>query len=333
MTRKVIFLYPGQGCQQVGMGFDLYQAYPRARDLFGQADDLLGFSLSRLCFKGPQEELNRDLNAQLAVYTVSCILTDILRGSNVAPDVVSGQSSGFYGAAYAAGCFDFANGFQVVRRAGEILLDENRTLDGSMAVIFGLSVGKVDSLCQQVGDVETAILNTPRQTVISGTQSSVDRAMDLALEAGALDAYKLSVATAYHSRFMKHSSVRFFNEIKAKDLKDPKLPLISYLSLNCVPNKKELINIMAAQLSGPVLWVDLIKILHNDSTGFFLEVGPGMVISRTVRWIDRNIEIMTTTPKASLSKAIERYSAMLTSEQPEDKTSGAKYGCGRQSFI
>ena len=168
---NVVFLYPGQGSQQVGMGLDLYHTHPEAREIFDQADHLLGFSLSRLCFEGPEEELNLDLNAQLAVYTVSCILTDVLRANNVLPDVVSGYSSGFYAAAYAADCFDFADGLHLVRRAGEILLDNGRKIDGAMAVIFGLSLEKVDSICQQVGAAEIAILNTPRQTIISGISS------------------------------------------------------------------------------------------------------------------------------------------------------------------
>lgn len=307
MGNNVVFLYPGQGSQQVGMGFDLYQTYPEVREIFDQADHLLDFSLSELCFEGPEEELNQDLNAQLAVYAVSCIVTDVLRVHGVFPDVVSGYSSGFYAAAYAAGCFDFADGLSLVRRAGEILLDEGGKIDGGMAVIFGLPPEKVGSVCQQAGNAQVAILNTPRQTVISGIGSSVRRAMELSLSEEALDAYILSVATAYHSRFMEKSSERFLEEIKDSPLRNPRIPLISYLSLDCVPDKRALKNVMAAQLSRPVLWVNLIKRLRSNNIRLFIEVGPNEVISRTVKWIDRNIEIVNTANKGKLLKTIERY--------------------------
>ena len=303
---NVAFLYPGQGAQHVGMGFDLYQTYPEARETFHKADQVLGFALSQLCFEGPGEELNRDLNAQLAVYTVSCIVTEVLRINDVFPGKVSGYSSGFYAAAYAAGCFDFADGLHLVKRAGEILLDEGRKIDGSMAVIFGLSPEKVDSICQKVGNVHVAVHNTPQQIIISGIRSSVRRAMELSCNKGALDVYTISTATAYHSTFMQQSSARLLSEVKGDNLKDPQIPLFSYVLLESVPNKEELIKIMAAQLSSPVLWADLIKKLHHN-TILFIEVGPGEVISRTVKWVDRNIEIVNTDNQKGLLQSIESY--------------------------
>jgi [acyl-carrier-protein] S-malonyltransferase len=303
--QHVVFLYPGQGSQLAGMGTELYQAYPQARELFDQADQVLGFSLSRLCFDGPEERLNEDLNAQLAVYTVSCVLTSLLKDHGVVPDMASGYSSGFYAAAYGAGCFAFIDGLHLVRRAGEILLEEGKKIDGAMALIFGLSKEEVEGLCRQVGNVEPAIMNTPRQIVISGLASFVGKAMELAKEKGALDAYPLSVATAYHSRFMEKSSIRLLKEIKDGRWKDPKMPLISYLYLKPV-DKNELGKVMAAQLSRSVLWVDLIRKLRNSAARLFIEVGPGSVISRTVRWIDRDIDILAASDKESLQKAVER---------------------------
>jgi len=312
MDNNVVFLYPGQGAQQVGMGFDLYQNYPVARQIFDQADRVLEFSLSRLCFKGSQEELDRDLNAQLAVYTVSCILTSILKANNIFPCLVSGYSSGFYAAAFAAGCFEFSYGLNIVKQAGEILLEEGRKIDGGMAVIFGLSFEKVQDVCKQIGDVEVAILNTPRQVVISGIRSSINAAMELSLKEGALDVNPLSVATAYHSGFMKKSSERFLREIKADGIKNAQVPVVSYHSLNRVTNENDLTNIMAVQLSNPVLWVDLIKKMDNNSNRLFLEVGPGAIIFRTVKWIDRNIEIMNTATAERFDMVIKKLKRINT---------------------
>jgi [acyl-carrier-protein] S-malonyltransferase len=183
-----------------------------------------------------------------------------------------------------------------------------------MAVIFGLSPEKVDSICHQTGNAQVAILNTPRQTVISGIASSVRRVMELSLKEGALDAYSLSVDSPYHSRFMKQGGLRLLGEIKDLDLRNPQIPLVSYLSLNSVPDKSELRGVMARQLSHPVLWVDLIKGLHSDNIGLFVEVGPGEVISRTVRWIDRDIEIVNTANKGKLFKTVERYGKVKNSK-------------------
>ena len=289
----------------MGMGHDLYQAFPHAREMFYQADDILGYSLSQLCFEGPEEELNQDLNAQMAVYTISCISTHVLKINNVLPDIVAGYSSGFYAATYAAGCFDFTKGLRIVRQAGEIILDEGRKIDGSMAVIFGLSIEKVDSICQHIGDVAVSIANTPRQILISGLTPSVKKAVKFSLAEEALDAYIINATTAYHSSFMEQSSARLLAEVKNDHLRDPEIPLISYSLLESVSDKRELKNIMATQLSRPVLWVDLIKKLSNRNT-LFIEVGTGSVISRMVKWIDRDVEIMNTSTKEKLLQTVER---------------------------
>lgn len=307
VANKTVFLYPGQGSQHVGMGFDLYQAYPEVREIFDRADRLLGFSLSRLCFEGPEEELDQDLNAQLAVYTLSCGLTEVFRTQNILPDAVSGYSSGFYSAAYSADCFDFDHGLEIVRRAGKILLVEGRKIDGSMAVIFGLPLEKVARICQQIRHVEPAINNTPRQIIISGLGTSINKAIKLALEAGALDAYMLTVATAYHCQFMKQGSKRFLKEIKNHHLRNPKIPLMSYFTLDYVLDKRELFNVMAEQLSRPVYWVDLVQKLGPNNAKLLIEVGPGAVISRTVRWIDRNIETAITATNERLERAIAKH--------------------------
>lgn len=322
MGTKTVFLYPGQGSQEVGMGFDLFQSYPRAKALFDRADHLLGFSLSSLCFEGPAEELNSDLNAQMAVYTVSCVVNDLLKSHNALPDMVSGYSSGFYAAAYAAGCFDFEQGLRLVQRAGEMLLSEGKKIDGIMAVVFGLSAGDITDICGQVGGVEVAILNSARQAIISGIKPCVKAALELCLKKGALDAYSLPVGNAYHSSFMKRSSVLFLKEMERHHFTNPRIPLVSYLSLNPISDGQDLIRTMATQLSGPVRWVDLIRTLCHEDTELFLEVGPGAIISRTVRWIERSAEIKNTTSKPELLRAIERCREVSTKRKQHRQNLG-----------
>ena len=305
MNARIVYLFPGQGSQQVGMGANLYRAYPEARRRFEQADEILAFRLSRLCFEGPSPDLDRDLNAQLAVYTVSCILTDVLKKQvAIVPDVVTGYSSGYYAAAYAAGGFDFATGLGIVKRAGEMLLEEGRRFDGRMAVIFGLPHEEVTAICAQDGDVDVAILNTARQIVISGSAPAVDRTMARCLAAGALDAYELPAETAYHSRFMTGASSRFVNEIPLDNLADPHTPIISYATLDRATDKKALSGTMASQLVNTVRWFDVIRMLNAESENRFIEVGPGAVIARAVRWIDRRIKVASAGAVAELARLI-----------------------------
>ena len=175
-----------------------------------------------------------------------------------------------------------------------------------MAVIFGISTEKVSKICGHIGDIDLAIMNTPRQTVISGLWSSVKKAMDIALKQDALDTYFLPVSTAYHSRFMEEATNRFLEVLQEKEFHDPQIDLISYSSLERIHGNIGLKQALAIQLSHPVFWADLITKLGNGLNGLLYEVGPGAVISRTVRWIDRNIEILNTSNKERLMNALER---------------------------
>ena len=307
MENNLIFLYPGQGSHYRGMGYDIYESFPEARNIFDRADGHLDFSLRRLCFEGSDEELNSDLNAQLAVYTISCAITEVLRAHRIEPLITSGYSSGFYAAAYAAGCFDFTDGLDLVKRAGEILLDEGGNFDGCMAVIFGLSGEQTELICRRAGTVQVAIRNTSRQIIVSGLRSSVSKAMEIACAEGALDAYFLAAETAYHSILMANSSLRFHTHLNTINIASPRVPLLSYSSLDLVTDGEKLKKTMADQLSSPVLWVDVIKKLRLNDNFIFIEVGPGSVIYRTVRWIDRTIEAMITDKVKTIETIIEKF--------------------------
>ena len=293
-ANSVGFVYPGQGAQQVGMGADLCDAYPFAGKRFQEADNFLGYSLQKLCFEGPQETLAQDLNAQLGIYTISAIVTDLLKTQHIVPHLCTGYSSGFYAAAYAAGCFDFLTGLSIVEKAGKILLREGQACDGGMAVIFGLPHEQILAISRKVRSVDIAIHNTPRQFVISGLKPGIEAVMTEAMREGALDTDWLPVATAYHSRFMAAAGKLLRKEIDKDIIFSPQIPLYSYTTTQQIMDRDDLLNMMAMQLSHPVLWVDLIRKLRHNYVHTLVEIGPGTMLSRSIRWIDRHIDMLET---------------------------------------
>ena len=305
-SNSIGFVYPGQGAQQVGMGADLCDAYSSARKRFRAADTFLGYSLQNLCIEGPPETLAQDLNAQLGIYTISTIVTDLLKTQHIMPDFCTGYSSGFYAAAYAAGCFDFLTGLLIVKKAGKILLKEGQACDGGMAVIFGLSHEQVLAITRKVGPVDIAIHNTPRQIVISGLKPEIEAVMAEAMREGALDTNWLPAATAYHSRFMANAGELLREEIDREDLSPPQIPLYSYTTTQPVKDRDALINVMAMQLSHPVLWVDLIRKLGHNRVNTLVEIGPGTMLSRSIRWIDRHTTMFDTSSSDRIQKVVQR---------------------------
>jgi len=299
------FLFPGQGPQKIGMGHDVEANFPLASKYFDETNHHLKFSIRDLCMKGPEAVLNQDVNTQLALYTISCIITDILKNESISPHVCIGYSSGFYAAAYAAGCFDFTTGLSIVKSAGEILLEEGKQIDGSMAVIFGLPADHIQNILKKVKHIEIAILNTPRQIVVSGINAHIKNVMDIAIKEGALDARPLPVATAYHSRFMAPAGRRFLKTLKDKTFSAPRIPLFSYTTLAPIEDAGSLCETMAYQLSRPVLWVDLIKKLRHKNVRRMVEIGTGAMLSRTIRWIDRSITIMNTDTADNIKDVIK----------------------------
>jgi len=305
-SNSIGFVYPGQGAQQVGMGVDLCEAYPSAAKRFKEADDSLGYSLQKLCAEGPRETLAQDLNAQLGIYTISVIVTDLLKERQIMPDLSAGYSSGFYAAAYAAGCFDFLTGLSIVKKAGKILLKVAQAHDSGMAAIFGLTHEQILTICRKVGPVDIAIHHTPRQIVISGLKSEIEAVMIKAMREGALDTNWLPAATAYHSYLMAAAGKLLQKEIDRDGISPPQIPLYSYTTTRQITDRDDLIHVMALQLNHPVLWVDLIRKLGHNHVNILIETGPGTMLSRSIRWIDRHIAMLDTNSVKRIQDVIQK---------------------------
>jgi len=305
---KVAFLFPGQGAQQVGMGRDLYDAHPAAREVYDEADRILGFSLSRLCFEGPEETLTDTLNAQPALFTTSMAcwraLEAVAPGAFPAPSFVAGHSLGEYSALAAAGALDFAAGLGLVRERGRLMKLAGERSPGGMAAILGLDDAVVDEVCQQAlnetdGFVQAANYNAPGQIVISGDKAALEQAMAVANDAGARRVVRLAVSIASHSPLMACIADEFRLAVESTPLRDPAVPVVANVTARPLASVAAIREEMVGQLTSPVCWVASVQYILNEGVTTFVELGPGQVLTGLLKRIDRSVR------RVSLSSAMD----------------------------
>ena len=231
MLDSVAFVFPGQGSQAVGMGADLAGRFPVCRETFQEADDRLGFALSRLCFEGPEQELQLTANAQPAILTASVAACRALAAQGVKPAVVAGHSLGEYSALVAAGALSFGDAVTLVRHRGTYMQEATPVGVGAMAAVMGLDAAALDEICRRAAGVHEIVspanLNAPGQTVISGHAAAVDRAIALAQEAGARRAVKLAVSAPFHCALMQPAADRLGRDLAAARFHDLSVPLVA----------------------------------------------------------------------------------------------------------
>lgn len=291
---KTAIIFPGQGSQYVGMGKALWDADAEVRDIYRTASEAAGFDIAALSFEGPAEELDRDLNAQLAVYVCNRAFSLSAGKAGIVPDVVTGYSLGFYSALVRAGCISFLDGLQIVRAAGELCLSS--AVKGTMGAIIGLGVGEVESVCAAAsldGGVWVSNVNAARQVLISGSVTDVDRAVVAALEQGALHAYRLEMGAAYHTPLMAEAASRFESVLSQYNFRAPGTPLMSYVESEFIKTGTAAANTLGIHLKTRVPWNDTVLKLREYGVDRFVEVGPGSALIRMVRWIDRGVEALS----------------------------------------
>lgn len=287
--------FPGQGSQFPGMGFDLCSQYPEARRTFEEADDALGFALSRLCFEGPEAELTRTHNAQPAILVHSLAVHRVLGARLPAPRCAAGHSLGEYSAYVAAGAVDFEAALRVVRRRGELMLGSGDERPGTMAAVLGLDDGAAEAACRVAvseagGDCVAANYNSPGQLVISGDAATVDRALDLVRAAGARRAVRLNVSGAFHSPLMKVAEDGLAEALADVQFRDPAFAVVSNVTAEPVRDAGRARELLTRQLTAPVRWTAVVRTMIEQGARVFYELGPGNVLTGLLRRIDRGMD-------------------------------------------
>ena len=287
----IAFLFPGQGSQAVGMGKELAEKYPVARQTFDEADEALGYKLSQVCCEGPEEQLRMTEVTQPAILTASVAAWRVLHEKGFTPAFVAGHSLGEYSAHVAAGTLPFADAVRTVRNRGKYMQEAVPAGVGAMAAILGLDLEKVAAVCADAaqGEVcEPANINSSEQIVISGHAAAVERAAKLASERGAKRAVMLSVSAPFHCSLMKPAQDRLAADLSALHLQKPSVPVVCNVDAALIEDAAAAQDALVRQVTGSVKWDQSVKLLIAKGIQTFVEVGPGKVLSGLMRQIDRS---------------------------------------------
>ncbi|NGP62512.1 ACP S-malonyltransferase [Paenibacillus thiaminolyticus] len=304
---KLAFVFPGQGSQEVGMGKDVYDAVPAAREAFESADRVLGFPLTEMIFEGPESDLKQTSNTQPALLATSWALYQALERHGIRPDYVAGHSLGEYGALVAAGVLRFEDAIAIVRQRGQFMEQAVPSGQGAMAAVLGAERERLGALCDDISaagtPVEMANLNCPGQIVLSGSREGIDAAVERGKEAGAKRVIPLEVSGPFHSAMMKPAAERLGEALRAIEMQDARIPVIANVTARPVTEAEQIRGLLVEQVFSPVLWEDSVRYLIDQGVDTFVEIGAGKVLSGLIKKIDRSLRIVS----INSLEAIEAY--------------------------
>ena len=309
-TSKIAFIFPGQGSQAVGMGKDLAEKYPVARQTFEAADEALGYKLSQVCFEGPVEQLRLTEITQPAILTMSIAALRVLECRIPRPSFVAGHSLGEYSAHVASGTMSFADAVRTVRNRGKYMQEAVPVGVGAMAAILGMEFEKVAAVCQDAAQGEVcspANINSPEQIVISGNAAAVERGVTLADERGAKRAKALPVSAPFHCSLMKPAQDRLEADLNALKTQQPVYPVACNVEASLVTDELRARSTLVAQVTGSVKWLQCMRLLIAEGVETFVEIGPGKVLCGLMRQIDRTKTCMNVGDEASLTKTLQQF--------------------------
>ena len=307
---KLAFVFPGQGAQKVGMGKDFYDNYDVAKKMFKEADEALGYSIMKMCFEGPEDDLKLTANTQPAILTISCIANEILKENGVQPDITGGHSLGEYSALVAAGVLDFQDAVALVHKRGAYMQEAVPVGEGGMAAIIGVERDKIVEICQQVSSespVQAVNFNCPGQIVIAGATKGVELAVEELKAAGAKKAVILPVSAPFHSTLMKPAAEKLAVELDKVTISDAKIPVVANVNAEILTKADDIKASLVAQAASPVLWEDCVARMKEFGADTLLEAGPGKTLCGFNRRIDKTIKSLNVEDVASLEKALDYF--------------------------
>ncbi len=298
---KTAFVFPGQGSQYVGMGQDLVEAYPAARAVFDEADAVLRFRLSKLCFNGPENELTDTINAQPALLTHSIAAWRVLQslGGNITPAFVAGHSLGEYSALVAANVVAFSDALRLVHERGRAMKSAGERFPGVMAAMIGIGDSELEAICRETG-AQVANHNAPGQIVISGAKEDMERAMALAKTRGARRVVPLAVSIASHSRWMESAAREFAPAVERTPMRAPQVPVISNVTAQPLTSVEDIRRELVVQLTSSVQWVKSVEFMVGQGITHFVELGPKDVTAGLIRRINKDVHAISVGDVASI---------------------------------
>ena len=307
---KLAFVFPGQGAQKVGMGKDFYDNYDVAKKMFKEADEALGYSIMKMCFEGPEEDLKLTANTQPAILTISCIANEILKENGIQPEITGGHSLGEYSALVAAGVLNFQDAVALVHKRGSYMQEAVPVGEGGMAAIIGVDRDKIVEVCQQVSaesPVQAVNFNCPGQIVIAGATKGVELAVEELKAAGVKKAVILPVSAPFHSTLMKPAAEKLAVELDKVTISDAKIPVVANVSAEILTKAEDIKASLVAQAASPVLWEDCVARMKEFGADVLLEAGPGKTLCGFNRRIDKTITSLNVEDVASLEKSLDYF--------------------------